>query len=65
MFWQEWSPQGLNAMGKLVADIIVDAARHAAIHASRAAIGMALYSTRAILHGRGGDVWEMVRENFL
>jgi pyruvate dehydrogenase (quinone) len=29
------------------------------------AIGMALYSTRAILHGRRGDVWEMVRENFL
>ena len=29
------------------------------------AIWMALYSTRAILHGRGGDVWEMVRENFL
>jgi hypothetical protein len=29
------------------------------------AIGMALYSTRAILHGRGGDVWEMVQENFL
>jgi pyruvate dehydrogenase (quinone) len=29
------------------------------------AIGMALYSTRAILHGRGGDVWEMVKENFL
>jgi pyruvate dehydrogenase (quinone) len=29
------------------------------------AIGMALYSTRAVLHGRGGDVWEMVRENFL
>jgi pyruvate dehydrogenase (quinone) len=28
-------------------------------------IGMALYSARAILHGRGGDVWEMVRENFL
>jgi pyruvate dehydrogenase (quinone) len=28
-------------------------------------IGMALYSTRAILHGRGGDVWEMVKENFL
>jgi pyruvate dehydrogenase (quinone) len=26
---------------------------------------MALYSTRAILHGRGGDVWEMVKENFL
>jgi len=29
------------------------------------AIGMALYSTRAVLHGRGGDVWEMVKENFL
>ena len=27
-------------------------------------IGMGLYSTRAILHGRGGDVWEMMRENF-
>ncbi|MHA6203439.1 thiamine pyrophosphate-dependent enzyme [Dyella soli] len=26
-------------------------------------IGMGLYSTRAILHGRGGDVWEMVVEN--
>jgi pyruvate dehydrogenase (quinone) len=29
------------------------------------AIGMALYTTRAVLHGRGGDVWEMVKENFL
>ena len=29
------------------------------------AIGMALYSTRAVLHGRGGDVWEMVKENFI
>src|SRR6476619_5061841 len=29
------------------------------------AVGMALYSARAILHGRGGDVWEMVKENFL
>jgi pyruvate dehydrogenase (quinone) len=29
------------------------------------AIGMALYSARAVLHGRGGDVWEMVKENFL
>ena len=23
-------------------------------------VGMALYSARAVLHGRGGDVWEMV-----
>jgi pyruvate dehydrogenase (quinone) len=28
-------------------------------------IGMALYSAGAILRGRGGDVWEMVRENFI
>ena len=28
------------------------------------AIGMALYTAKAILHGKGGDVWEMVRENF-
>jgi hypothetical protein len=28
------------------------------------AIGVALCSARAILHGRGGDVWEMVNENF-
>jgi pyruvate dehydrogenase (quinone) len=27
------------------------------------AIGMALYTTRAVLHGRAGDVWEMVKEN--
>ena len=33
--------------------------------AAEPVIGMALYSTRAILHGRRGDVWEMVKENFL
>lgn len=27
-------------------------------------VGMALYSARAILHGRGADVLELVRENF-
>ena len=27
-------------------------------------VGMALYTTRAILHGRGADVVEMIRENF-
>ena len=26
-------------------------------------VGMGIYGVRAILHGRGGDVWEMVREN--
>jgi pyruvate dehydrogenase (quinone) len=28
-----------------------------------AAYGMALYSVKAVLHGQGGDVFEMVREN--
>jgi hypothetical protein len=28
--------------------------RHAAVHAVEPVIGMALYSARAILHGRGG-----------
>jgi pyruvate dehydrogenase (quinone) len=32
---------------------------------AESAVGMALYSTRAVLHGRGGDVWEMVKENFV
>lgn len=41
-----------------------DAARHAAIYAGPA-IGMALYSARAVLHGRGGDVLEMAKEKFL
>ena len=29
------------------------------------AAGMALYTARAVLQGRGGEVWEMVRENFI
>jgi hypothetical protein len=28
-------------------------------------IGMALYSAGAIVHDRGSDVWEMVKENFI
>jgi pyruvate dehydrogenase (quinone) len=32
---------------------------------AKAAAGMALYASRAILHGSGGDVWEMVKENFI
>jgi len=32
---------------------------------TQAAYGMALYSTRAVLQGMGGDVWELIRENFL
>ena len=88
MLWLERSRQGMNAMGKLVADIIVETLQNAGVKHCygvvgdtlnliarslvmppfmqvEPAIGMALYSTRAILHGRGGDVWEMVRENFL
>lgn len=29
------------------------------------AAGMALYTMRAVLHGRGGEIWEMVKENFI
>jgi pyruvate dehydrogenase (quinone) len=28
------------------------------------AYGMALYSIKAVLHGKGGDVFEMIEENF-
>ena len=28
------------------------------------AYGMALYSTKALLHGKAGDVFEMIAENF-
>jgi len=31
MVWQEWSQQGLNAMGKLVADIIVETLQNAGV----------------------------------
>jgi pyruvate dehydrogenase (quinone) len=26
-------------------------------------VGMAVYSAKAMLHGKGGDVWEMIVEN--
>jgi pyruvate dehydrogenase (quinone) len=32
--------------------------------ALEAAYGMAMYSAKAVLHGRGGDVFEMIRDNF-
>ena len=28
-----------------------------------AVVGMAVYSAKALLHGKGGDVWEMMVEN--
>ena len=28
-----------------------------------AVVGMAVYSAKALLHGKGGDVWEMMAEN--
>jgi len=31
MLWQEWSKQGLNAVGKLVADIIVETLQNAGV----------------------------------
>jgi hypothetical protein len=59
MLWQEWSQQGLNAMGKLVADIIVETLQSAGVEHCYGVVG------DTIPHGRGGDVWEMVKENFL
>jgi hypothetical protein len=32
MLWQEWSQQGLNAMGELVADIIVETLQNAGVN---------------------------------
>jgi pyruvate dehydrogenase (quinone) len=29
------------------------------------AIGMTLYTAKAVLHGKGGEVWEMITENFI
>jgi hypothetical protein len=31
MLWREWSQQGLNAMGELVADIIVETLQNAGV----------------------------------
>ena len=31
---------------------------------SEAVIGMAVYTARAVLQGKGHDVWEMVVDNF-
>jgi pyruvate dehydrogenase (quinone) len=28
-----------------------------------AVVGMAVYTVKAMLHGKGGDVWEMIVEN--
>jgi len=33
--------------------------------AAKPAYGMAVYSMKAVLHGKGGDVFEMVTENFI
>jgi pyruvate dehydrogenase (quinone) len=32
--------------------------------AVKPAYGMAVYSLKAIMHGQGGDVFEMLEENF-
>jgi len=33
--------------------------------AVKPAYGMAIYSIKAVLHGKGDDVYEMIEENFL
>jgi hypothetical protein len=53
--WQKWSQQSLNAMGKLVADIIVETLQNAGVKHR--------VVRDTILHGIGGDVCKMVKEN--
>jgi hypothetical protein len=64
MLWQQWSQQGLSAMGSLVADIIVETLQNAGFRHCYGVVGDTL-NLIAILHGLEGDVWEMVKENFL
>jgi thiamine pyrophosphate-dependent acetolactate synthase large subunit-like protein len=39
MLWQEWSQHGLNSMGKLVADIIVETLHNAGVKHCDAVVG--------------------------
>jgi hypothetical protein len=61
MLWEEWSQLGLNAMGKLVAHVVVETlqnagGKHRYCVVDEPAIGVARYAARAILRRRGGDV---------
>jgi pyruvate dehydrogenase (quinone) len=60
---QEW----LSQPGPALLDVIVNPLElvKPPFFEAKPAIGMALYSVRAVLNGRGADVLEMVRENFL
>jgi hypothetical protein len=43
-------------MSKRVADVLVETLQAAVVE-------MAVYTARAMLHGKGGDVWESLVEN--
>ena len=60
---QEW----LSQPGPALLDVLVNPLElvKPPFFEAKPVIGMALYSVRAVLNGRGADVLEMVRENFL
>jgi pyruvate dehydrogenase (quinone) len=33
--------------------------------ALESAVGMSLYTAKAVLNGKGAEVWEMITENFI
>jgi hypothetical protein len=56
----------VRAMSKRVADLLVETLQAAGVKTCSGIVGdlgMAVYRARAILHGKGHDVWEMVDEN--
>jgi hypothetical protein len=61
------SNAGGSVMSKRVADLLVDTLQlvmpPSPLIAAEAVIGVAVYSTREVLQGKGHDVWEMVVEN--
>jgi thiamine pyrophosphate-dependent acetolactate synthase large subunit-like protein len=56
-------------MSKKVAQVIVDTLQSAGVKncygivAPEAVYGMAMYSIKAVMHGKAGDVFEMIGEN--
>jgi hypothetical protein len=52
MLWQQWSQQGLNAMGKLVADIIVETLQNAGVAHCYGVVGDTLNPIARLLEKR-------------
>jgi hypothetical protein len=48
-------------MSKKVAEVLVETLQAAGV--KRCVIGMAVHTAKAVLQGKGHDVWEMVTDN--